>query len=98
MKVLAMIVFQCAILYCVGLGVKCRETDDRAASSARMAEQRLVSARDEFQSALDGDREVEEAKRRLTAALTADLDAQTRLACRLQRDWPVLAVVGWRME
>jgi hypothetical protein len=95
MKVFAMIVVQCAILYCVALGKNSLQSDDRAANSARMAEQRLAWARGQFETALNQNRDVSSARQLLRTACCADFDAEGRLAGCAQRDWPYHALAGW---
>ena len=95
MKVVAMIVFQCAVLYCVIQGHRRLELDRRAAESAGRAEQELASARSRRQIAERDNRGVDAAKRAEVAAFCAERAAQEQFADCTQRDWPYRAILEW---
>lgn len=98
MKVFAMVIFQFAILYCIALGKSSVASEDRATGSARAAEQRLARAKDHFAVAVNENRDVDNAKRLLNAAMLANFAAERRLTDCVERDWPYRALLVWPMS
>jgi|HubBroStandDraft_1064217.scaffolds.fasta_scaffold224129_2 hypothetical protein len=94
MKVVAIVLLQFTLLYCIAKGNQSLQSDQQAAVSASLTADRVSSARDQLLTALSENRDIVHERRLFRAAIWADFAAEARLTQCAQRDWAYRALLG----